>query len=971
MLALMLCASAGGAWAQSAPTTASQDREDRPAETVEAVEVTGSRLQNGDPTAQVIVISEEEIKARGVTSVEDLIRTLPQNLATIGAITNERGRGPLSNRSAPVSQLGSLGVSAANLGGMGAANTLILVNGRRIAGAAGIEDGFANLNGIPLSAVERVEISLGGASAVYGSDAIGGVINFILKKDFVGSTLTVQHEDSNNDMNTSRISLFSGYAWGSGSISGTLDYSRRQPLNNYKSGFVTEDYRDYFNGNPNYDFRSYSRGLQPGIISQPTYIYDPATFTTTTIQGGYTVPLGFTGRPSMSDMILIGPERLSSYVPELAGPETESTSLSLNLDQKITSKLSFFIDGLYNRSTNTQDISFDRGLTVSLAPGQYYNPFPAYYFDSFNPGVSVSYNPQAEVSAGVLPAGRMSNTSSNWSVNAGLNYQINVDTKLEFVYSTSQSNSDGDSYIFGSLASLTRDATAPGGLRCTNFFLENHRYSAAEEARLRPIYDRQCLALTSADPNQAFNPWKSTVDGGGVSVSEFYYKDAMEVRGSRLENYELRLNGVLANLPAGKLFYVVGGEYNSDGVDGAEVTVRTGAATSRDRYAYFGEFTAPLFGRDFNFPLMRSLVVNVAARNDSYVTEGAVGTVGGVLPENGGELIIGKNTFSRTTPAYGLRWEPFDTLAFRAKWTEGFAAPPPTQLFAVSGTVTYSTIIFDDPLYSCIGCVSYLPTRNAYQVPSTTAPNPDLKPQTSKQSSYGMTWRPTGRLEGLTLDVNYNKTEIHNEFANRSELARLLPQSEVLQLPQFYPRDANGRIIAAQNMIFNILGSNYESISYEASYLWQSPWGTFEPKVTYLDNLKAERRGFEGHEPISSLGKLQGADDYKVVGSVGWYNHDITAMLWANYTPSYINDYEVLMSGGNITNPDYSKPVGSMLTFDLTAGWRIDNKVRLNFAGRNIFDADAPFVVVSTRPYDTARYNPAGRTLSLELQYSF
>lgn len=238
MLALMLCASAGGAWAQSAPqpTEAERARAAQPAgetSVVESVEVTGSRLATGDPTSRVIVISKEEIQARGVTSVEQLIRTLPQNVNTIGAVTNERARGPLSNRGkVGVSQIGSLGVSAANLGGLGAGNTLILVNGRRVAGAAGIEDGFANLNGIPLSAVERVEISIGGASAIYGADAIGGVINFILRKDFVGSTLTVQHEESSNDADNSRISLFSGYSWGSGNISGTIDYSRRKPVNN-------------------------------------------------------------------------------------------------------------------------------------------------------------------------------------------------------------------------------------------------------------------------------------------------------------------------------------------------------------------------------------------------------------------------------------------------------------------------------------------------------------------------------------------------------------------------------------------------------------------------------------------------------------------------------------------------------------------------------------------------------------------
>ncbi|WP_447410620.1 TonB-dependent receptor plug domain-containing protein, partial [Clostridium perfringens] len=71
-----------------------------------------------------------------------------------------------------MSDVGTVGLAAANLGGVGAGNTLVLVNGRRIAGAAGVEQGYANLNGIPLSAIERVEISTGGQSAIYGADAM-------------------------------------------------------------------------------------------------------------------------------------------------------------------------------------------------------------------------------------------------------------------------------------------------------------------------------------------------------------------------------------------------------------------------------------------------------------------------------------------------------------------------------------------------------------------------------------------------------------------------------------------------------------------------------------------------------------------------------------------------------------------------------------------------------------------------------
>ncbi|VFR21700.1 TonB-dependent receptor [plant metagenome] len=942
--------------------------------------MTGTRLQHGDVTSKVIIIDQEDIKSRGVTSITELIRTLPQNLATIGDITNERAKGPLGSstrgRTRAPSALGTLGVSAANLGGMGAGNTLVLINGRRIAGAAGIEDGFVNLNGIPLSAVERVEINLDGSSAVYGSDAMGGVINFILKRNFVGSTLSVQHEYSSNDADNSRISLYSGYAWNSGSISATLDRSERKPVNNWKTGYVTENYRDYFNGDPAYDYRSFSRGLQPGVIDTSYYYWDPVTQTGYNVAQGLTLPAGFTGVPTIDDFVVIGPEGKRDVVPELAGPESETNSVTLNFEQQITDKLRFTADGLYSRSENSQEQNFNNGaLNLMLAPGQYYNPFPAYHFNAWTPGTSVAYYPEAEIEAGELPPGMLTNTTTSWSANLALSYQFTQKTKLELLYSTSASKNEGDSRHFGNLVSFVDDPNSPTGLSCYNFFLANNRYSGDQLARYQQAFDRQCQALTSTDPNLAFNPWKSSADGGGSSVSDFYYLVDDEQRSSRTQNWELRLNGSLYPLPAGDIYYVVGGEWHEDGIDSNEVRNYTGEVVSRDRHAYFAEFTVPVFGHDFTLPGVKSLTLNLAARHDSYDTEGAIGTVDGIPLDLGGEIIYGKNTFSKTTPSFGFRWEVVDGLALRGRWTRGFQAPPLTNLFDVSGSYTYNTIIWNgsDPLYSCTtDCdVDYGPNSRGYYVPNNSAPNPDLKPQSSIQRSLSLSWYPSGVLEGLTLDVSWHRNRIYDEYANRGTLASFLPVADIYAIEQFYPRDANGKILAQQNMIFNIQGSEYESVSYELGYHFASRWGTFEPKVTYLDNLKAERRVNKDVPAISTLGHLLGVDDYKIVGSMRWLYRDVSATLWANYTPGYINDYELFQVAGVVTNPDYAKPVGSYLTYDLTVSWQMRNDLRLNIAGRNLLDKDPRFVVVGGRPYDTARYNVAGRTLSLELQYDF
>lgn len=938
----------------------------------EHIEVTGSRLQHGDITSRQTIITADDIKASGVSSVEDLIRTLPQNVSNIGTITNERSRGPLSDREAPVSALGQLGVSAANLGGMGAGQTLVLINGHRVAGAAGIEDGFVNLNGIPLTAIERVEISLDGASAIYGSDAMGGVINFILKKGYSTSSVAVQHLDSSNDADKNRISLYSGTGWSTGSISATVEYTKQKPVNNWKSGYVTENYADYYDGNPQYDNRSFLNGAQPGVIPDDQYIiHDDGSYEV--IHQALTVPDGFTGRPTMDDMITVGEEALRDYVPEYASSDTDSLSVTLNIDQELTDHLSFFANGLYTRNKNDKELDYNQGLSLQLAPGQYYNPYPAYYFGTYSPYTTVNYYPQAELNAGRLPKGRIKGTTTDWSLNTGLTYEFNKDTKLDFVYTTSRSTTEADEAIFSSAVQFIEDPDSPNGISCYSYQLANSQLNSKERRSIQAAFDRQCELLTSSDPDVAFNPWNSSAQGPGADINNFYYTSESETRGSKMENYELRLNGSLYQLPAGKAYYVVGGEYSNNGVNSKEVNTYTGGGIERDHYAGFAELSLSIFGGDFTLPGFQRLTFDLAARRDIYKTKGAVGTVDGVPIDQGGEIIYDENRFSRTTPSYGFFWEPITGLSFRGKMTEGFQAPPFTQLFNVTGSFHYQSAIIGDPIYDCTANDScdYSGIEGAYAAPNITRPNPDLKPQTSRQKTLSVSWTPQGVLAGLSFAATWHKTVRKNEYADLQDMYYLLPPDEIYQLEIFYPRDETGRITQVNSVQTNISGSTFESMTYELGYSFYTDFGSFEPHITYLRNLKSERKAFSDSKPRSNIGNLSGVDKYKITSSLRYDYQDLTATLWMYYTPKYTNDYVIDYYAGRLNNPNDRKPVGSMTIFDLTVGYHITSDLRLNFAGRNIFDSDPPFVVVGGRPYDTGRYNAAGRTLSLELQYDF
>ena len=145
---------------------------------IEQIVVTGSRIKmaNLEGTSPVTQVTSADIATQGVTRVEDLINQLPQAFAAQNA--------NVSN--------GATGTATVNLRGLGSARTLVLVDGRRLP-YGGVTNSAADLNQIPAAMVERVEILTGGASAVYGSDAIGGVVNFIMKKDFEGVQFDAQY----------------------------------------------------------------------------------------------------------------------------------------------------------------------------------------------------------------------------------------------------------------------------------------------------------------------------------------------------------------------------------------------------------------------------------------------------------------------------------------------------------------------------------------------------------------------------------------------------------------------------------------------------------------------------------------------------------------------------------------------------------------------------------------------------------
>ena len=187
-------------------------------EEVERIAVTGSRIQRTDMegVSPITVITREDLEISGEVSVADVLRD--SNFNSFGSAAESSGTGG-----------GQGGVASVGLRGLGADRTVVLINGKRIAPSPAAGGGSANLNAIPFAAVERIEILTGGASAIYGADAVGGVVNIILRKDFEGVSISASMgRPSREGGDENKASIVFGASGEKGSFVMSAEYSDRE-----------------------------------------------------------------------------------------------------------------------------------------------------------------------------------------------------------------------------------------------------------------------------------------------------------------------------------------------------------------------------------------------------------------------------------------------------------------------------------------------------------------------------------------------------------------------------------------------------------------------------------------------------------------------------------------------------------------------------------------------------------------------
>jgi iron complex outermembrane receptor protein len=673
--------------------------------------VKGSRIMNVDVTrteddAQPYYILDSQlIEQSGATNVEDFLKQrLTMN--TLRQANNQQYGGVNGN------------TSTINLRGLGSNETLILIDGRRSASVSYV--GVANqpdINGIPLAAIERIEILPSSASAIYGGAAVGGVVNIILKKNFQGGQVDVSYENTTSaTAPLQSVSATYGFSLDEGKTQVMLSghYADGSPLHlQDRLNLVQRGITTILRNSPSYLYNVYNifPGATPNISS-----LDPNTNLTlkdgTPLNSPITsIPAGAAAGSNLSAGLLRSAGTYNLNLPRSTGQYgLQSTIGSVPIDkslmatvrQEFTSNFSAFAEfSTLSNSSRSVNNPFGGPYTVpSTAPN---NPFQE--------NVSINFP-----SALAVP---QTTDSVTQSMTVGFLARLSHDWSSELDYTWSRSSFEATQYY--------SDGTALG--------------AALADGTVNPFAD------TLAHP---------------LNLAPYLVPDSIS-GSSALNDLGLRISGPIGSFSWGQPVLTLGLEHRKEGTGNSNqilnypLTPASNANTlyfgqSQSTNSIYAEALVPLVAAKNAVPLIRSLDLQLAGRSEHYdVFAGTPSkTISPVFfqqydPPQGMHTTI---KYTSTNPTIGLKWKPMDDLIFRASYSTAFLPPTASQFMPNPRPACgYACTPVTDPLNGA-----------TYNVDESFGGNPSLKPQTSRDWDFGVIFEPQAEfVKGLRIDLEYYK----------------------------------------------------------------------------------------------------------------------------------------------------------------------------------------------------------------------
>lgn len=677
-------------------------------EKLDRIIVTGSQIPRAEKEtpSPVQVISAENLKMSGYTSVSEVLRDITAN-----------GQGTLNQSFNGAFAAGASGVS---LRGLTVGATLVLIDGHRMAPYPLSDDGqrpFVDVSSIPFDAVERIEILKDGASAVYGSDAIAGVINVILKKSFIGTVIggetgTTQHGGGS----TSRASLTHGFGASGDSISGfiSLEYRKQDQIKlSQRSGAWT-----------NFDWTSQGgENLNPGarnaLVGSPRllspYLQAPGTSTSNAAN------FAFYSGCTYAQM------RASQCTFTNTWAQLQPSSQNINLLGSLTSQL------LSGWELNVKASHFDSKNQQTGASG-------AIPFGSFG-GITATGAGVVPTIVGAIP---VFNVPANYPGNT-LGIAANV---RAFVTPGQARVTDVDSQSTRLVAELTGSFAeweikgAAGYTRVvTNLKYKNFVNNDA-------LY----LALNSADPNTRFNLVGANSDAVIALVTPQVSNKATD----ELDFLEVRASRDWIKLAGGPVGLGVGMSVVRKSLNALDpIQNQQGIMNLNGAYAIGKERNTSAYA-EVILPALKSLEIDAAIRFDHYDTYG-----------------------NSTTPKVGFKFTPMAAFTLRGTASKGFRAPSATENGSAGSLFAFNAI--RDPALCPVLLASGKPDlTNAANIPAACNFNPtylqgtnkDLQPEKSKSYTFGLIFEP---IKNWSTTLDFYQISVNNQIIPAAALATFNP----------------------------------------------------------------------------------------------------------------------------------------------------------------------------------------------------
>lgn len=937
---------AGGAIAQDSNDDSDDDQPAATQQptTLEAVEVVGSRIKrsNIEGPSPVTVITAEQIEAQGFNTVHEALETVSQN---VGFGQNDfNAAGGFTPNGAVI-----------NLRGLGPGRTLLLINGRRANDYPFPYNGrsnFQNFNNIPAGAVDRIEILAGGASAIYGSDAVAGVVNVVLKKNYEGDALRIRgqgYTDGGGD--SIDVQWTGGKIFDRGSVTYALQHFDRSPIWGWQ-----RDEWDSAADNP----------APPGVNG-------------TTGVGGYQPPIGIQIRQLNASGQTLSYQQAAGY--DCSG------------------------SALYRPWTYTSSVS---GAT--LGPGCGYDRYPAEqttlngttdtsayvvgnmdFTDTLSGWASVmAYKSKAELSGGVeqwfggpLPNGTFYDPQfgmrifpiraltpeayggsagtfqrfdeESWELAVGLSGVIADRFDWDLTVSKSEYNAYRDrprltvagatDYFMGTRLGTTGSGAyvglvgIPNGLPVYNLNLPRFygAISGADYAAMstRVTYDAQS---ENSLVNFAITGDMFDMSGGTAAFAAILEASS--------QSYDLNTDA--------RLFPGVNAIYNLTG---------TGGGGERDRYA---------FGVEMSFPLFDSLTVSTAGRYDKYDDITAVDDA--------------------ITWNAGIEWRPFDSLLVRGSFATSFKAPDMHYVFSERsgsfGTVTDFELCRQNGILPA-NCGASGANYN-YQAFTTSQGQPGLKEETGESWSAGVVWDIT---DSLALTADYYEIKLEDEVQVLA--GTTIIQDEYGCATGFYPngqpfpyaggsaycteidnridRDPlNGnRITEIRSGPVNLSYRKVTGIDANLRYTWDTDrFGTFTAITTWSHILSHETR-LRIDSPLVNYRDANATADWRSRTTVqlGWRKGDWDAAL---YVYRYGSFPRWNLNNTNVTSGTLDFRAPPFTLANISVGKRFTENFSMRVNVNNVLnELGADDITYNSYPYRWYGYGTQGRQVGLQFDYSF